>query len=59
MDRMDLWRVQLPADLGLGVHRVDVMACHRHPRKRNQTLLVEVRDERPPALFRRDPWQSE
>ena len=59
MDRMDLWRVQLPADLGLGVHRVDVMACDRHGRERNQTLPVEGRDERLPALFRRDPWQSE
>ena len=49
---MDLWRVQLPADLGLGVHHVDVMA-------RNQTLLVEVRDERPPALVRHDPLQIE
>ena len=56
---MDLWRVQLPADLGLGVHRVDVMACGHHRRERNQTLLVEVRHECLPALFRRGPWQSE
>ena len=56
MDRMDLWRGQLPADLGLGVHRVDVMACDRHGRERNQTLPVEGRDERPPALFRHEAW---
>ena len=56
---MHLWRVRLPADLETGVHRVTVTARDRHDREYSEALLVEVRDERPPMFFRREPWQSE
>ena len=56
---MHLWRVRLPADLETGVHRLTVTARDRHDREYSEALLVEVRDERPPMFFRREPWESE
>jgi len=56
---MHLWRVQLPVDMRLGVHRIDVEARDRHGRAYRETLVIEVRDERPAPFFRHEPWQSE
>lgn len=56
---MHLWRAQLPADLSLGVHRVDVEVSDRHGRKYLETLVIEVRAEPPARFFQREPWQSE
>ncbi|MEM7493218.1 MAG: calcineurin-like phosphoesterase C-terminal domain-containing protein, partial [Pseudomonadota bacterium] len=51
---MHLWRVQLPADLPLGVHRIDVTSVDRHARETVDTIVIEVREERPPMRFRKD-----
>ena len=56
---MHLWRVRLPADLELGVHSVGFTVRDRHDREHSEALIIEVRDERPPALFRHEPWQTE
>ncbi|MEM7727834.1 MAG: calcineurin-like phosphoesterase family protein [Pseudomonadota bacterium] len=49
-----LWRVRLPADLEPGVHAVTVTATDRHGRDRMETIIIEVRTERPPPRFRSD-----
>ncbi|MEL7230890.1 MAG: calcineurin-like phosphoesterase family protein [Pseudomonadota bacterium] len=51
---MHLWRVQLPTDLPLGVHRIDVTNTDRHGRVSTDVIVIEVRDERPPMRFRKD-----
>jgi hypothetical protein len=53
---LHLWRVRLPADLGPGVHRVEVTSTDRHGRSSTDPLLFEVREERPPPRWRRDVW---
>ena len=47
-----LWKVALPADLENGVHRATVIAIDKHRRKHRETVIFEVRDERPDPLFR-------
>jgi hypothetical protein len=54
-----LWRARLPADLDLGVYAVEVSMLDRHGRTANETLIIEVRENRPPAHFRRDVWYGE
>lgn len=55
---MHLWRARLPDDLAAGVHVVEVTARDRHGREIRDTLIVEVRAERPPPFFRRDRWNA-
>ena len=56
---MHLWRARLPEDLPAGVHAIRVSALDRHGRTSTETLIVEVRDRRPPPYFRRDVWYGD
>lgn len=53
---MHLWRLRLPADLEKGVHRVVVTSTDRHGREFQTPFVFEVREERPPARWRRELW---
>jgi len=55
---MHLWRYRLPEDLANGVHAVTVRASDRHGRVATDTVVIEVRDERPPARFRKDVFEA-
>lgn len=55
---MHLWRARLPEDLAAGVHAVEVTARDRNGRETRDTLILEVRDRRPPPFFRRDRWDG-
>jgi hypothetical protein len=56
---MHLWRVRLPQDLESGVHAVDVAALDRHGRTTTETIIIEVREQRPPPYFRKDVWSGD
>lgn len=56
---MHLWRVRLPVDLEPGVHAVELIMRDRHGRTASETLILEVREARPPGRFRREPWQGD
>ncbi|MEM1087246.1 MAG: calcineurin-like phosphoesterase C-terminal domain-containing protein [Pseudomonadota bacterium] len=51
---MHLWRAKLPADLPMGVHRVEVTSIDRHGRESVDTIVIEIRPERPQMRFRKD-----
>lgn len=53
---MHLWRLRLPATLPEGAHRLRVETVDRHGERTLETLLFEVRNERPPARWRRELW---
>ncbi|KPP81152.1 MAG: hypothetical protein HLUCCA04_09180 [Oceanicaulis sp. HLUCCA04] len=53
-----LWTARLPADLPEGVHRMTVTSTDRHGREYSDTVVFEVRSERPPARFRSDVWEA-
>ncbi|MEM8636628.1 MAG: calcineurin-like phosphoesterase family protein [Pseudomonadota bacterium] len=53
-----LWRFQLPEDLAVGVYDVSVHATDRHGRKTKETIVLEVRAERPPPRFRTDVFEA-
>jgi hypothetical protein len=53
---MHMWRVALPR-LPDGVHRIEVTSTDRNGVAFTDTLLVEVRAERPARYWRREFWQ--
>ena len=53
-----LWRYKLPEDLVAGVHVAEVIMTDRHGRTFTESLVFEVRDERPPPRFRLDVWNA-
>jgi hypothetical protein len=53
-----LWTARLPADLAEGVHRLTLTSTDRHGRRYSDTIVFEVRGERPPARFRTDVWEA-
>jgi hypothetical protein len=53
---MHLWRWRLPATLPEGVHTVRVETTDRHGVLSVDTMAFEVRAERPPPRWRREPW---
>lgn len=53
---MHLWRLRLPATLPEGAHRLRVETVDRHGERTLETLLFEVRSERPPARWRHELW---
>ncbi|MEL7029130.1 MAG: calcineurin-like phosphoesterase C-terminal domain-containing protein [Pseudomonadota bacterium] len=53
-----LWRARLPDDLAGGVHAVTVRATDRHGRMTEETIIVEVRDQRPQMRFRSDVYDA-
>ena len=53
-----LWRVQLPKDLAPGVYDVRVESTDRHGRTSAESIVIEVRAERPPARFRTDVFNA-
>jgi len=55
---MHLWRARLPADLPLGVHEVRITATDRHGRTATETMVIEIRADRPQRLFRTDVWNA-
>lgn len=55
---MHLWRLDLPADLPVGVHRAEVISTDRHGVRSSQQLIFEVGEERPPLRWRREPWEQ-
>ena len=52
---MHLWRVRLP-ELESGVYPVTVTSTDRHGQTFSDTILLEVRGERPPRFFRSELW---
>jgi hypothetical protein len=55
---MHLWTARLPQDLPLGVHRITVTSTHRNGLTFTDTVIVEVREERPQMRFRRERWEE-
>jgi len=53
-----LWRAMIPADTPLGVHPVMVTAVDRHGRESRQTIVIEVREDRPQARFRSEVYNA-
>jgi hypothetical protein len=53
---MHLWRVQLPEDLPLGVHRAMVTATDRNGQSFTSFLVFELRDQLPPPRWRSELW---
>ncbi|MEM1151730.1 MAG: calcineurin-like phosphoesterase C-terminal domain-containing protein, partial [Pseudomonadota bacterium] len=53
-----LWKVRLPETLPLGVHGVEIIAVDRHGREHQETIIIEVRESRPPKRFRSEVWQA-
>ncbi|MBX2858200.1 MAG: calcineurin-like phosphoesterase family protein [Cellvibrionaceae bacterium] len=47
-----LWKVALPVDLENGVHKATVTAIDKYKRKYSETVVLEVREQRPDPLFR-------
>jgi hypothetical protein len=56
---MHLWRLALPQDLPMGVHKVTVEATDRHGRVTRDSIVIELRDAPPPARFRSEVFASE
>jgi hypothetical protein len=56
---MHLWRVRLPADLGEGVYSARVVSTDRNGTRFADTLIFEVRAERPPRYFRGELWPQD
>lgn len=54
---MHLWRLRLPTEMDLGVHQVTVTSTDRHGRSTSTPFVFEVREERPPPRWRREPWE--
>ena len=53
---MHLWRARLPEDLPVGVHRIRVNSTDRHGRTLTDTLIIEVRAEKPARRWRNEMW---
>jgi hypothetical protein len=53
-----LWRYQIPADLPEGVHTATVTVTRAQGAPAQDTLVFEVRHDRPPRTFRRDHWEA-
>ncbi|WP_345422478.1 calcineurin-like phosphoesterase family protein [Halioxenophilus aromaticivorans] len=47
-----LWTASLPTDLDPGVHTLTIKATDKHGRRHYETVVFEVREERPDPLFR-------
>ncbi|NBC26430.1 MAG: metallophosphoesterase [Bacteroidetes bacterium] len=54
---MHLWRAELP-DLPLGVHQVNVTSTDRNGHTFSDTIIIEVREERPPRYWRHELWEE-
>lgn len=55
---MHLWRARLPVDLAAGVYIARVTSTDRHGETKEEVLLFEVREKRPPRFFRTDVWNG-
>jgi hypothetical protein len=55
---MHLWRYQMPADLPEGVHTATVTVTRAQGSPARDTLVFEVRQDRPPRTFRLDDWNA-
>jgi len=53
---MHLWRAMLPSELPAGAHTITVTSTDRNGRSYTDTIIVEVRDERPQPTFRTQLW---
>lgn len=53
-----VWRLRLPASLAPGVHTATVSATRAQGSPGRETLVFEVRAERPPRKFRWDAWDA-
>ncbi len=53
-----LWALPLPADLPLGVHRIEITSMDRHRRVSVDHLIVEVVEQAPPRFWRTEPWSE-
>ena len=49
-----LWRLPLPANLSVGVHRAEVTATDRLGRRFTETISFEVVEKRPQMEFRKE-----
>ena len=55
---LHLWRARLPEDLPLGVHVATVESTDRHGRVTRDTIVIEIREQLPPARFRKDVFEA-
>ncbi|MBA16335.1 MAG: metallophosphoesterase [Sphingomonas sp.] len=53
-----LWRFRLPAALAPGVHVATVQVRRRQGSQAQESLIFEIRPERPPRTFRFDVWNA-
>ncbi len=49
---MHLWQLRLPADLPIGIYRVEVVSTDRHGQALRDLAMLEVREQRPPRRWR-------
>ncbi len=54
---MHLWTWQLPEDLPIGIHQLDVTVTDRHGVTSKDHLIIEVTNSRPPRFWRVEPWE--
>lgn len=55
---MHLWRYDLPTDLTTGVHVAEVTVRRTDGTPSTDRIVFEVRDSRPPRLWREDVWNA-
>ncbi|MEM9233483.1 MAG: calcineurin-like phosphoesterase C-terminal domain-containing protein, partial [Pseudomonadota bacterium] len=55
---MHLWTYELPEDLPEGVHTAEIIATRDQGETVSDTLVFEVRTERPQRQWRREVWDS-
>lgn len=55
---MHLWIYDLPEDLPIGVHTAEIIATRAQGETARNTLVFEVRAERPPRQWRQDVWNA-
>ena len=53
---MHLWRAQLP-ELPVGAHPITVTSTDRNGQTYSSTIVLEVREERPPRYWREELWE--
>lgn len=52
-----LWQINLPQDLSIGIHKAEIIAMDKYGRAYKETIVFEVREERPEPFFR--SWRFE
>jgi hypothetical protein len=52
-----LWRADLPSELPLGAHTMEVKTTDRYGRTFSHVVAFEVVEEMPQMTWRTEPWE--